>query len=270
MAFGVFCGRAGKITKDTLTAQINKWERACALRPTRKFVLATSLSARYFPLLTRTEVARHRITFGDRLPKRFHEEHEKAWERVRDLVFGELPQWGPSTQRYSTVRVSVQARSDVEAVESALDALDLLRGIWNLYFNVSSPARSSFGKRQPVNRLVLGPVYSLHEPSGKFATDRLWYPADYVGPLRPMLLKPFWKRLHEFEKLIRKYLPRSQYTEDIEVAIRRYTRTLDSRHWNTAFVELWSLLEHLTDTSTTGYDKTIRRALFLYHKDERD
>ena len=62
--------RAGKITKDTLTPQINKWERACALRPTRKFVLTTSLSARYFPLLTRTEVARHRITFGNRLPKR--------------------------------------------------------------------------------------------------------------------------------------------------------------------------------------------------------
>jgi hypothetical protein len=89
-AFSV--ARAGKITKDALTAEINKRERACALRPTRKFVLTTSLSARYFPLLTRTEVARHRITFSDRPPKRFHEEHEKARERVQDLVFGELPQ----------------------------------------------------------------------------------------------------------------------------------------------------------------------------------
>src|SRR5215211_7678444 len=51
--------RAGEITKDALIAEINKRERAWTLRPTKRFVLATSLSAKYFPLLTRKEITGH-------------------------------------------------------------------------------------------------------------------------------------------------------------------------------------------------------------------
>ena len=55
--------------------------------------------------------------------------------------------------------------------------MDLLRGMWNLRLN--SAARSSSGKRKPVNVLQLGPLHSLHEPNGELATDRYWYDANY-------------------------------------------------------------------------------------------
>ncbi len=71
---------------------------------------------------------------------------------------------------YSPVRVSVRARSEHEAYEKATGALDLLRGIWNLRLN--SAARSSSGKRKPVNVLQLGPLHSLHEPNGELASYR--------------------------------------------------------------------------------------------------
>ena len=42
--------------------------------------------------------------------------------------------------------------------------------------------------------------------------------------------------LYSFEKFVRKYLSKSHYREDVEDAIGRYTRVLDSREWNFAFV----------------------------------
>jgi hypothetical protein len=204
------------------------------------------------------------------LPKHFLKGHKEVQERGRNIIFGELPRERPHWERYSAVRVSARARSVEQAAESTLDALDLLRGIWNLYFNRGVPWRSSYGRRQPINTIVLGPIHSLHEPSGKLATDRFWWSADYAGPRKPIRLAPELERLRNFERLIRRYLSKSSYREDIEASIRRYTRTLDSPHWNAAFVQLWGLLEHLTDTSNMGYENTIRRALFLYHKDERN
>jgi len=69
---------------------------------------------------------------------------------------------------------------------------------------------------------------------------------------------------------MRKYLSKSHYREDLEDAIRRYTRVLDSREWNSAFVQIWSLLEYLTATSEDPNKVTLKRALSLSHKDERE
>ncbi len=44
----------------------------------------------------------------------------------------------------------------------------------------------------------------------------------------------------------------------------RYTRALDETNHHNSFVQLWSLLEHLTSTLHDTYDKTIKRTAFLY------
>jgi hypothetical protein len=257
--------------------EISKRERACAIRPLSHYVLATDISVRRrWPvgeapaLPARTEICGHRLTFGPYLPKTFRDARVEVIERGRSVIFGELPREHPHWDRYSAVRVAARARSPEQAADSALDALDLLRGIWNLYLNQGVPWRDSFGRRHPINNIVLGPIHSLHEPSGKLSTDTFWWAADYAGPRRPIRLTPRLEAVREFERTIRRYLSRSRYRQDIEASIRRYTRALDSPHWNAAFVQLWGLLEHLTDTSKMAYENTIRRALFLYHKDDRD
>lgn len=169
---------------------------------------------------------------------------------------------------YSPVRVSVRARSHHEAYEKAIGALDLLRGIWNLRLN--SSARSSSGKRKPVNVLQLGPLHSLHHPNGNLATDTFWYDTDYVEPIASASMHFQQEMLREYEQTMRKYLSKSKYREALEEAIRRYTRVLDSREWNSAFVQLWSLLEYLTATSEAPNKVTIKRAAFFWHRDERD
>ncbi|QIN83136.1 hypothetical protein GBA63_11135 [Rubrobacter tropicus] len=261
-------GRVDDMTSDALIAEINRREGAFQELDERRFVLATSISIRPPNPLRNTSVSGHRITFGRYLPKRFATEHEKARELGRRDIFGEPPKWWSMFNGYSPVRVSVRARSISAAYEQSIGALDLLRGIWNLRLNKA--ARTSMGKRKPVNVLHLGPIHSLHEPDGRLATESYWYDPGYVEPLKNLNLHNAQDELRDFEKLVRKYLSKSQYRQDIEGAITRYTRILDSREWNSAFVQLWSLLEYLTDTTNAPNDTTVKRALFFWHRDERD
>ena len=58
----------------------------------------------------------------------------------------------------------------------------------------------------------------------------------YVEPMKRSNLRYKLDSLYSFEKFVRKYLSKSHYREDVEDAIGRYTRVLDSREWNFAFV----------------------------------
>ena len=59
-------------------------------------------------------------------------------------------------------------------------------------------------------------------------------------------------------------MEKSLYGEEIENAIIRYSRSLDERDWNHAFIKLWGVLELLTDTIRKSHDETIKRVAFMY------
>ena len=258
------------LTAKAFMEELSRQEQAYKRTPPHRYVLTTSLSARNFSdLLSHTGIAKTRITFGERLPKLFQVEHERMRQYGRPVLFGELPTYMNMGRRYTFARVSVWAKSEIEAVESALDDLNLLRGIWNFYLNYPQPWRISAGQRNPVNKIVLGPIHSLHKPNGKLAVEYNWYEPDYVGPLKSARLDQRLEGMRTFERGVRRYLARSRYRTDLEESIRRYGRILDSRDWNNAFVQLWGLLEHLTDTTRAENRVTCKRARFLYPKEER-
>lgn len=259
------------LTVKAFESELGKRERAYLARTPERYVLTTSMSAtRVYDLLPRTGIADTHITFGAQLPKLFQQDHERMRQQGSGVLFGDLPKTTGMMKRYTFARVSIRAKSQVEAVESALEGLNLLRGIWNFYQNYRTPWRSSFRKRKPVNKIVLGPIHSLHWPNGKLATDGPWYEPDYVGPLEPITLDRNFESMRKLEGDFRRYLARSRYRTDLEDSIRWYGRVLDSRDWNTDFVQLWGLLEHLTDTTKTESKLTCKRARFLYPKEERD
>src|SRR5215207_8032007 len=258
------------LTAKAFKAELRRQEQAYKKTPLRRYVLTTSLSARDLSeSLPRTGISGARITFGERLPKPFRVEHERMRQYGRQSLLGELPRNTGMMRRYTFARVSVWAKADIEAVESALDSLNLLRGIWNFYLNYPQFWRLSSGQRKPVNQIVLGPIHSLHEPDGKLAVDSNWYEPDYVGPLVSVRLGHHLEGMRAFERGVRRYLARSRYRADLEDSIRMYSRVLDSRDWNNAFVQLWGLLEHLTDTTRLDNKATCKRARFLYPREYR-
>jgi hypothetical protein len=246
----------GKLSSKSLLGELSRQERAYLAKPEKKLILATSLSVRYFTGLKRSSILKLPIIISARLPKHFNQ--QKALERPGYKYHFNLP------VDYAAARIFVQARSNFEAAEKALNALDLLRGIWNLYLNHSGATRHSFGRIQPVNHVLRGPISTLHERTGQPITEVFWFDSDYVEPLPAFDLHRRWGELHTFEEGIRRYLRKNPYRQAVEDALRRYSSALDTRDHNVAFLSLWGLLETLTNTEKVSSDITVKRASALW------
>jgi hypothetical protein len=264
------------LTPSSLIGEINRRAEAFLRKPPRPYVLVTSISARYFAELSRSEVSGRRMYFRQDLPPHLRASHKQARDRSTRKLLGPLPKSELPSQRYTAVWIHTRGRSHWEAVIRALDALDLLRGIWN--FALRKWSRTTGGARRPVNQLLLGPVHSLHDPDGSLAPMLDWHESaeyiesEYIKPVYSSReLSQRWTEVKKREEDIRQWLARSAYAARLEDALRRYTRALDSFDWGASFLRLWGLLETLTGTQPhESHDLTVKRATFLYEDQERE
>lgn len=251
-----------EVTVASVLGAIGKLEHDFLQQPTKSYVLATALSVRTHSLLPRKSIDGAVLTFTRSLPAEFRRARQSFTKHEKHLRIPSLP------TGYQAVRVHVHARSPAEAAQLALDRLDLLRAIWNLHLQ-HGQTKITWGRRNdPVNQIVLGPLHSLHHPSGKLATETFWYEPGYRFPPQPLTLSKERDKLFTFESQIRNCLKQLNYRTTMEQALLRYVRALDEHDWQKSFSRLWSLLELLTHTQYATYDVTIQRACFLF--EERD
>ena len=252
-------GAKGKIIPSRFIAEVSKLESKYLTQPYIRYVLTTSISIDRMSQIDRQYIGRTQIIFEPFLSKRFSKELDELQKAAKNDLFTEAP------KNYIAVRVHVSAKSHAQAAEIALDSLDLIRGIWNLYENRRLPYRYSFGgKPKPVNKYILGPFHFLHYPSGKLAEDSMWwYEKSYISPINPTKIGDK-EKLDKYYLQIRKSLDKSHYKNDIEQAIIRYSRSLDERNWENAFIKLWGILELLTDSINESQKQTIKKAAFFY------
>ena len=248
--------KRGRISPTPLLKELSQREQVYLRRPREEFILATSLSIRYSKLLKPITRFGCTIRFHDRLPSKIDQSEvlDTAYKRLR----GEPP------KGYASVIVGTHARSAYDAVESAFKTLDLVRGIWNLFYNEFSDLRMSYARPKPVNPVLLGPVHTLHRPNGELATDTVWYQPEYQEPVRAKDLRPKWRELQRYTRIVEKGLNKIKYREEVEEAFRRYAQALDTWDLNSAYIKLWGLLEYLTGTLHASYKTTVRRGAFLW------
>jgi hypothetical protein len=122
---------------------------------------------------------------------------------------------------------------------------------------------------EPVNRIRLGQMHTIHAKDGKAEVDRLWYEPNFCQAdlYNPDDVEIFLKN----EKHLRKQLIKSKYSEKIEEALLRFVRALDERDPNVAFLKIWGALEGLVAPGEMNADSLSRRCSFLfkdhvYHK----
>jgi hypothetical protein len=256
-------GSKGTITAKALLREISILEQSFLKQKEEEYVLATSLSLRRDWKMPNYKINSALIYFTPKLPTIFDKNREtlKLKPHVKYII-EKFP------VDYLAARVLVKGRSQFEAQEKALQALDLIRGIWNLSLNRLTVMRIfSFGsKRKPINTICLGPFHTLHEKKGNLKTDTFWYEPNFE------LVEPYnfdKEKEHDYvisyTKFLRNKLIKSPYPEIISEAIIRYTRALDYSDYEVAFIKLWSVLELLTDTVKESYDKTIKRTAFLFN-----
>jgi hypothetical protein len=249
----------GKLSGSSIISEVSKLKNAYLRQPEKQYILLTSLSVDYDNLLARRKISDCTIILSKSLPKKFN----------RDAIIPLTFDKSPST--YTTVQISTKALSHPAAVQDALGAIDLLRGIWNLFFNHRRVRSSTTGKTKPVNPILLGPIHTLHNPDGSLATETFWYDPDYTTPIKCKNLEKELQDFIKYEKMVRKNLSKLpvEYRKYVEEGIIRYAQSLDLGDFHKSYLKLWGVLEHLTNVSEKdSYDVVIRRASFLY--EERD
>ena len=249
-------GQKMEVSAEALLTEINRLTGEYLERMPEPFVLASSISVEKSTQLPSLRMKGTSILFPGQLPSRYFEEKEKLSRRVKDYLFGEPP------TNYRPLMARVSARSIYEAVDCALDAIDLARGIWNWFLNRSQATRMSIGPNQPINRLLLGPIHTLHQPLGKLAADGFWFERTYRAPARLMDLRGNIEKAEEFRRVVLGKLRRIGYQLQLRDAIVRYCRALDDRDWNVSFLRLWGVLELLTHAANQA--TTVERAAFVF------
>ncbi len=257
--------RKEKITYSGLLKEITKFENEYLAQNPKKFVLVSTLSINKFCKLKRIQINGVTITFHSSLQKYFAREIEdKIKKHASYTIIGKYP------QDYIFLKTSVRAKSYSQASNIAIDSIDIIRGIWNLYCNRGKFSRTTLsGRRYPVNNICFGPLHTVHFPNGKLATKSWFYETGYMGPLRTFNINNKIENLYSFQDNVRRLLKRNKLKNYLENALRRYAQALDISDWESSYLRLWSLLEYLTNTNKNESHKdTVKRASFFFQ--ERD
>ncbi|AZR81635.1 hypothetical protein [Thiomicrospira sp. S5] len=246
-----------ELTKQGVISSVKKVVREHLGKPDKNYYLVTTLNVHINNDLPRYIINGCSIRFYKTLPKKYR----NARQEFLDMASPWLVDKDDDLSHFIVAQVA--EKSIHGAAEKVMDAIDLLRGIWNLHLNKAMVLNFG-GRRKPVNKVMLGAIHTLHDKNGKKVNDTYWYQPEYSKePTKIDFSKNSYKTL-EFTKNVRKILRKNCYRKEVEGAIVRYVRALDSRDYNSVFISLWGILEYLTSTSKDGYDKTIRRASFHY------
>ena len=251
-----------KMKKDgkALKASIKQSEEKYLRNERKKYILLTSLSFQYFDQLPKLKINDVNISFLPNLPRGF-----QIYENMS--IKYNFPYYPPND--YTIVRISLQARSPSEAIELGLYALNCVRGLWNYSINIRLGSRIQHGKRDPINNVRLGPLHTLHDETGKLLDNNIyWFENKFIEKSAGRFVKDKWEYISKDFIHFRKCIKNSKSNIDINSIINYYTSALDTDDYHDAYLKLWSLLEQLTDTGSSGYDKTIARTLFFYKNDK--
>lgn len=248
---------SGTVTSASLLKALRKAVADFLRKDETPFALVSTLSLRSGDWERKISVGNVTLSIRPDVTSKTKSARIELFEDAKHLLGGPLP------GGYSYVTARVKARSPNDAFHKGMRAINLIRGIWNLYTNrQTSRILAHSGKWSAINKVVLGPFHTVHLTNGALATQEWFYqPNFYVGP-KPASNADL-KKHRVFEGKVRRRLNRILYRPYLEDAIIRYSSALDNFDWNACFLELWGVLEMLTDTKG-NYDQTIARASSIY------
>lgn len=253
---------------NVLIGEINKAARDFVNFPEKSYVLTTGLSFGHFEDISRVESSGCRLYVRRQLPRYLVEPRKEVELQNRELIRALYPEDVPN-ESYAAAWLHVHGRSPFEATDRALEALDLRRGIWNFALNRAIGRTFPTPNRGPLNEVLAGPLYALHNRNGSLANNGLYDP-DYSAPNSSRKVQQKWDRIRKDEEAIRKFLRRSHYRPFIEEAFRKYCRALDADDLSRSFLELWGLLETLTGLGRSeSHDKVVKRASFIFTRGQK-
>lgn len=250
------------IKAESLIQECTKHEKSYLALPKQHFRLLTEISIYWTIDVPKIVINDTTLTFRPKGDVGFTA-RSKLFQESKGALGFDFP------QNYMRLSAHVSARTPYEAAERALNSIDLARASWNLSLNRGKSWRYSGGRPAPVNDIRLSPFHTIHDAHGNLATEAYWYDPSYSRPTNIFSDKSKFSRLLSFASSLRSRLAKLTYRSDIEEALIRYVRALDSADLNDTFLRLWGLLEYLTDSTYDSYKTATRRASFMFADRER-
>lgn len=254
--------RKGSLEPASLQTEIRDRVRAHLRKPMQPWVLRTSISIPGG--LLPSSMRRRGVAFRFSIPARPKFDIGDAARALKFARGVDLP------SDYSGVLLRVQERTSVEAAMKALNEIELSRAIWNLGLTFRRMTLVLSGaEHRPIREISLGPLKTIHRPTGEIASSAFWYDSSYSVPRLSRLTAEHLRQLLEFERHVRTRLARIAYALDLEAVLQRYGGALDEADPAASLSLLWSAIERLT-YSGADYDLLMRRTLFLSGGDSRE
>ncbi len=252
------CGGKSAIDSATLLHEADKGAASYFRKRQRDFYLVTSLPVQAFPA-KQIVIDTCRVT-----PLRSRDRYP-----VPDALRYELAREGNHSKarrnRHQLVRVKTAGRSIFDAADRALEALSLLSGLWNLLGTYGSWSISSGPqRRKPLGVIHVGPFHTLHTADGKPVDDLYWYEPDYAEHQEPFQPRRGWDGIEKKRRWAMRRLRQSPYHRDLRRLIVRYSAALSKPDPNVAFLQMWSILESITNTVGARYEDTVHRATWVF------
>ena len=170
--------------------------------------------------------------------------------------------WLPSglPEDYTYVLVHVEARTPSAAFDLGRAKVDTLRASWSI---MQRPTQTrSFGRPPPPLSVIRwGPLSTIHTVEGSPCDGVAWIDESF-RPNEPTHQVSSASVLRKQEAWVRKRLVALNVRPKLERLLRGYVSALDNRDTSPAFVELWSVFEHLTGglARNGGYETNLRKA----------
>jgi hypothetical protein len=248
--------RAGQLTAARLKSAIARGESEYLALPLKPLHVYTTLALGW-PFVRRTS------RLSTAAVSLLHHRPRLVTNALRSDDPGAPPLDEQALTRFQPVRIRLRARTAYEAVERATENLDFLRGLWNWRLNRRLIARIGT-QRTPINQILIGPHFTVHHPTGRFAHSEWWFEPAYTTPAQLKSLHTEWPAIHSEEVRVRRLIRRIPYGDDLRRAFVRYARALDPSDHEAAMLRLWGLLEYLTGTTDARYEKLIDRCVFVF------
>jgi len=233
--------------------------------PPTKYALVTSLSIIDLPSKS-IRVQDCTISSLKRRGKRF--QHPKALSMQLDCSPFSIH---IKSSKYRLAKVLTEGRSKYDATEKALNSVNLLRGLWSLFATYGFwSIRFGSTTRKPLGVIHTGPIHTLHFLNGTSVDDNMfWYDPDFTEDQSIYQPTNGWKEIEKKRRLAMRRLVTLEYKNDLEDLLIRYAGALDQPNTNIAFLQMWSILEKMTNTIGANYDETIRRTLWPFKSEDR-
>ena len=196
----IFNAGRDTLTAETILTEINQLEGAYLSSCEHNYIVVTSLSIdKNHHKLPNVKIDDNKINFSASLPKSF----AKAIDNMQSIIYFTNKKKLPSD--YLQARVSVRAKSVYLAAEKALDSLNFFRGILNFAINFGGQTFSfGGGYNKPINRILLGPIHTLHKPNGEIAVkDVHWFEQGYQEPLQPYYDISIVNSIAKFDRIMK-------------------------------------------------------------------